>query len=238
MSVITQIHQEIPKHNVYELGIETTKLLSDRQDELSMIRWTNSESNLDSEYSKLACDCCITAWDTMKQKYPNYNKIDISCIIPDINITFRYPSGRESNHKIELKSSKKTKMLGSTIIKLDINQPLIYCLRPKGLEPYILRCSQYYNAMEKSDVALFQERSPRPPINFNKMYDNQHFEKKEKKYWDIEHYATCALNRIDESISCKHSWQDDMVEQIKKKAIEEFIRKTSVEQFDKTKNIL
>ena len=44
-------------------------------------------------------------------------------------------------------------MPGSTIKKLDINQALIYCLRPSPpSEEYIVRCSQYHNAMGESDT--------------------------------------------------------------------------------------
>tara|TARA_B000000475_G_C15835544_1_gene381684 strand:+ start:313 stop:459 length:147 start_codon:yes stop_codon:yes gene_type:complete len=43
----------------------------------------------------------------MKIKYPEYSEIEIICKIPDINITFIYPNGKETKHKIELKSSKK-----------------------------------------------------------------------------------------------------------------------------------
>ena len=43
-------------------------------------------------------------------------------------------------------------MTGSTIRGLNINQTLIYCLRPsKASEEYIVRCSQYHNAMGESD---------------------------------------------------------------------------------------
>ena len=63
----------------------------------------------------------------MKIKYPEYSEIEIICKIPDINITFIYPNGKETKHKIELKSSKKIHC--STIKNLDINQMLIYCFK-------------------------------------------------------------------------------------------------------------
>ena len=57
-----------------------------------------------------------------------------------------------------------------TIKKLDINQPLIYCLRPTNeTDSYKIKCSQYYSAMGDSDTALFQDRTPRPFISFDKM---------------------------------------------------------------------
>jgi hypothetical protein len=228
------MYPQITKSIIYKLGIETAKKLNDRQDKLKNITWNNGEANLDIEYSKLACNCCIMAWDTMKIKYPEYGKIEITCIIPDINITFRYPNGITSKDKIELKSSKSKRMPGSTIKKLDINQTLIYCLRPSiASEPYKLRCSQYYSAMGESDIDLFQDRTPRPFINFEKMNEVDNivpFVIKDKYVW-IEHYAKCALKRIDETTICQTSWQDDMIKIMKKKIIDDYVRNTSEQQF-------
>ena len=233
------IYPLITQTIVYELGIETTKILNERQDKLKSIKWTNGEANLDTEYSKLACDCCIMAWDTtMKIKYTEYSEIDIICIIPDINITFTYSDGRKTKYKIELKSSKSKKMPASTIKKLDINQTLIYCLRPStNSESYKLKCSQYHSAMGDSDIDLFQDRTPRPFINFEKMNEMNNtlpFESIGNDCW-INHYAKCALNRINESISCQKSWQDDMIKIIKKQIIEDYVRNTLEEQFQKDK---
>jgi hypothetical protein len=226
--------KQITESIVYKLGIETTKKINERQDKLKSITWNDGESNLDTEYSKLTCECCILAWDEMKIKYPEYNEIKITCKIPDINITFIYPSGIETTHKIELKSSKDKKMPGSTIGKLDINQTLIYCLRPSIVsDPYIVRCSQYYNAMGESDTDLFQDRTPRPVINFEKMSDVNNivpFTVKDKDSW-IEHYVKCALKRIEETTMCKKSWQDDMIKLLKKEIINDYVRNTSEQQF-------
>lgn len=231
MEDLIPIQPEITSSNVYELSIETAKLLKDSQDKLGNIEWTNGEANIDTRYSELACECCIMAWDIMKLKYPEYSKIGITCRIPDINILFTYPDERKIKHKIELKSSKSKKMPGSTIKNLDINQPLIYCLRPIcNSEPYIVKCSQYHSAMGESNIDLFQDRTPRPVINFEKMIDALPFESKDKDCW-IEHYAKCGLNRIDKTIRCQKSWQDDMIKIMKKKIIEEYIRNTSEEQF-------
>lgn len=169
MSVLKTIYPQITKTIIYELGIETTKKLNNRQDKLKSIIWNNCEANLDTEYYELACECCIISWKTIITKYPEYSKIWITCIKPDINITFTYSDGIKVKDKIELKSSKSKKMLGSTIKKLDINQTLIYCLRPSNVsDPYKLRCSQYYSAMGESDIDLFQDRTPRHFINFDK----------------------------------------------------------------------
>ena len=206
--------------------------------ELKNINWTDGESNLDTEYSKLACICCTQAWNNLKKKYLEYSDINIRCEIPDINITFIYPKGNTSNDKIELKSSKHKKMPGSTIKKLDINQTLIYCLRPsKESEPYQLRCSQYHSAMGKTNIDLFQDRTPRPFINFNKMnkvFHDNHYLIKDKDCW-IEHYANCAIKRIEKTTKCQKSWQDDMIKIIKNQIIKDYIKNTSLTKFKKDK---
>ena len=224
MSGTKPTYPQITKSIVYKLGIETTKKINERQDKLKSITWNDGESNLDTEYSKLSCECCILAWGEMKMKYSEYSEIEITCEIPDINITFTYPSGIKTKQKIELKSSKSKKMPGSTIKKLDINQTLIYCLRPSIVQDqYIVRCSQYHNAMGESDTDLFKDRTPRPFINFEKMSDVDNivpFTAKDKDDW-IEHYAKCALKRIEETSMCQKSWQDDMIKILKKEIINE-----------------
>lgn len=235
------IEPKITEQLVYTLCVYTTRVLKEQQNKLQKIKWTDGESNLDTEYSILACDCCSNAWNIIKQQYPEYSKINIVCNIPDINITFIYPNDTHVNKKIELKSSKNLKMPGSTIKKLDINQPLIYCLKPQNItDEYKIRCSQYHNAMGESNIDLFQDRTPRPCINFEKMKDINDvlpFENKEKKSW-IEHYAKSALNRIDESAQCQHSWQDDMVKIMKKTFIDDYLKNTSIEQIEVDKMTL
>tara|TARA_B110000259_G_scaffold47734_1_gene55646 strand:- start:1845 stop:2591 length:747 start_codon:yes stop_codon:yes gene_type:complete len=234
MSGTKPTYPQITKYIVHELGFETINKINERQDELKSITWNDGESNLDTEYSKLSCECCILAWDEMKIKYPEYSEIEITCEIPDINITFTYPSGIKTKQKIELKSSKSKKMPGSTIKKLDINQTLIYCLRPSIVShPYIVRCSQYHDTMGESDTDLFQDRTPRPVINFEKMSDVGNivpFRAKDKDEW-IEHYAKCALKRIEETTMCQKSWQDDMIKILKKDIINDYVRNTSEQQF-------
>ncbi len=238
MSETKPNYPQITDYTVYKLCIKTTKKINKRQDKLKSIKWKNGESNLDTEYSKLACECCELAWDEMKIKYPKYSEIEIICKIPDINITFIYPNGKETKHKIELKSSKRKKIHGSTIKDLDINQMLIYCLRPSiASDPYIVRCSQYHNAMSKSDIDLFQDRTPRPLINFEKMNDVDNIVPlitKDKYNWK-EHYAKCSLKRIEEHTMCQKSWQDDMIKIVKQESIkaffDDYLRNTSEEQF-------
>jgi hypothetical protein len=228
---------QIENSIVYELGIETTKILNDKQEELHNINWSNGEANIDIEYSKIACDCCVIVWNKMKIKYPEFKEIDIKCYTPDINIIFIDSNNKNLKYKIELKSSKSKIMPGSTIKNLDINQTLIYCLRPSNKknksQKFKLKCSQYYYAMGHSDTELFQDRTPRPFINFDKMNDIDNilpFRNKEKDSW-IEHYAKCGLKRIDNSTSCKKSWQDDMIIIMKKLIIKDYISKTTIKQF-------
>ena len=236
MSVSSLINQEI----IYELAIETTKIMLAKQNELQNISWTEGEANLDTEYSKLACCSCVVAWNKLKIKNPHFKEIQIECCEPDINITFTYPDKKTTPHKIELKSSKSNKMPGSTIKKLDINQPLIYCLRPTNItDPYQIKCSQYHYAMGESDTDLFQDRTPRPILNFKKMADLDNtlpFMIKDKDAW-IEHYANCGVTRIKDTTDCQKSWQDDMIKIMQKKFIEEYIRNTSVEEFTRNKEV-
>jgi hypothetical protein len=219
---------------IYELGIETTKIIINKQQQLQNITWTDGESNLDTEYSNLACISCEEAWNKIKINYLDFAEIDIKCITSDINITFTYPDKKTTKHKIELKSSKSKKMLGSTIKKLDINQTLIYCLRPSyKSKTYKLQCSQYHYAMYESDIDLFQDRTPRPLINFEKMNEIDNtlpFTIIDRDSW-IDHYAKCGLNRIKENTICQKSWQDDMIKIMKKNIIKEYIMNTLEEQF-------
>jgi len=127
-------------------------------------------------------------------------------------------------------------MLGSSILKLDVNQTLIFCLRPSkvsGRYRYIIRCSQYHIAMGKTDTDVFQVNSPRPYIHFEKMSDVGNivpFITKDKDGW-IKHFAKSALNRVEETTMCKHSWQDDLVKHIKKRILADYVRNTTEEQF-------
>ena len=213
----------------YDLAIETTKLLNQKQNELSNIIWSEGEANIDIGFSKLACKTCLEAWNKNKKKYKVYDEVRLECDIPDINLVFYDKYDRKLKSKIELKSSKdKNKRIpGSTIGKLDINQPLIYCLRGKN-KKYEIRCSQYHNAMGKNDLELFQDRTPRPYINFNKMKYPNEYKNVQKNDW-IKHYSKCALNRLDNNKNS--SWQDYLVKDI----ISEFIKKTTIKEFIKIK---
>jgi len=218
-------NRPITGYIVYELGIETAKLLRTKQDELSRLKWQDGEANTDTEYSKLACQCCQYAWEhVLKGKYPEYKDIDITCIIPDINITFVYPDGSELCFKIELKSTKSDTLPGGTILNLDVNQTLILVKRPsKNSDIYQIKCGQYHTAIKQTDYDTFQDRSPRPKVTFSQMSELDDFDSYEVKdnmntdTWS-EHYAKCAINRVT---SNKKSWQEDMVKKIMDKAVAE-----------------
>lgn len=194
------------------LAAFTTDELNRNQDGLQQCKWTDGESNPDTGFSELACSCAHTVWSLVQQKYPLLETIDMRASIPDINLEFSEQGVQVSKSKIELKSSKSHVMPGSTIGKLDINQPLIYCHRPKQGEVYECRYGQYHTAMGESDVELFQDRTPRPQINFTKLSTQpvQYTEKK-KEDW-IPHYGKCAVNRLRQPVS--HSWQDTLTRSI------------------------
>jgi hypothetical protein len=87
--------------------------------------------------------------------------------------------------------------------------------------------------MGESNLDLFQDRTPRPFINFenmNEAYNIVPFITKGKNNW-VEHYAKCAIKRIEKPTMCQQSWQDDMVEIMKKLIIDDYVRNTSEQQF-------
>ena len=233
-------------HNVlFRLANFTTTSLRTKQANLQTIHWRDGESNLDTGFSELACQCCIEAWKDMQQQVPEYQEVELKAEPPDINLTFNFPEGKTETHHIELKSSKDTVIPGSTIGKLDINQPLIFCLRPKtGSEEYQFRAGPYYLAMGETEYDKFQDRTPRPPINFNKMpefldlsEEAFHYPNRFKKEW-ISRYARCAMNRVSDSPKCKPSWQDDLIREIQKRTLEEFIDSTTELEFNQMKQKL
>jgi hypothetical protein len=213
------------------LAQETAQILNNSQPLLAQAKWSDGESNTDTDFSTLACNSCIQAWNHMQTQNNELQHIQIQCNIPDINIAFSHTHQKETQKaKIELKSSKNKTMPGSTIQKLDINMPLIYCLRLPN-QMFQVRCTQYYHAIGEHMYDLFQDRTPRPAINFDKMGDNSStiYAEKEKSAW-IHHYATCALNRIQPSYQGKPSWQDDMVKDLRTIIIQDFLRNTTMEK--------
>ena len=214
-----------------EVAALTTALLNEKQELLRQCKWSDGESNTDTDFSELACRCVEQVWLQIKQKYPQLGAIAVSAAAPDINCTFS-KNGKNikiPKTKIELKSSKGNTMPGSTIGKLDINQPLIYCRRPKNVdtdEPY------------ESDVDLFQDRTPRPPINFTKLSSSSSlnsevvYSEKKKDDW-VSHYGKCAINRLSQPSSA--SWQDALTKIILFEAVKDI---NSFEEFVKFRESL
>ena len=206
-----------------EIAAETTGKLSEKQDQLQKCKWTDGESNTDTDFSKLACKCAEEAWISIKLNY-QLNMITMTASIPDINCVFSKNGKiiKVLKNKIELKSSKSNVMPGSTIGKLDINQPLIYCYRPKNADtPYEIRYGQYHTAMGESDIDLFQDRTPRPQLNFTKLFPSSQidviYSNKKKDAW-ISHYGKCAVNRLNRNVS--YSWQDTLTKSILYEALQ------------------
>jgi len=228
----------------------TAKKLLTKQKELEKIKWTDSEANIDSEFSKLACECCSEAYVEIKKKYIEFTDINIQVKIPDINIIFLKDENIITKGKIELKSGKGKGIIpGSTIGTLDINEPVIFCLRNEKKKTFDIRYDQYHNCIGESKIDMFQDRTPRPKVNFQKMKkidEDCNYIQKKKNDW-INHYAECAIHRINNNLEKSNnnnnleksnkSWQDDLVEEIKIMCIKKFIKETSVEEFIKLKNL-
>ena len=224
----------ISNHVLLELAYQTAQMLNARQADLHAVQWNNGESNTDMEFSMLACAACTEAWELMQQDHAALRRIVLRTRAPDIQCTFHTQPPLVK--KIELKSSKNATMPGSTIRKLDINQPLIYCLRPKPPHTqFRFRCCQYHTAMGEGSHDLFQDRTPRPCVSFHHMPDRPApYVEKDKHDW-ITYYAQCALRRIQ--TACSYSWQDDLVRKIQSWSIQHFIRNTSLAEFSHIKGL-
>jgi hypothetical protein len=192
---------------------------------------------MDTGFSRLAGACCLEAWDHIHEDYPEYKDLTLSTKGPDIHASFLKDSTVVVTGKIELKSGKNVLIPGSTIGNLDINEPVIFCLRNEA-EPltFQVRYSQYYNCIGESNTDMFQDRTPRPHVNFQKMLDVDtmaDYIHKDKADW-VDHYAKCAVLRTKAKKPYR-SWQDYLTEKIMKRALEEFIKGTTVEEFAKRK---
>lgn len=215
----------------------TAQILENEQNKLREIKWTNGESNLDTEYSLLASDCCKKAFIKLKKNNKNLKRIKLDVNIPDLICVFSNNKNEQIIKKIELKSSKTKIMLGSTIGKLNINQPFIFCLRPRNnTNKYKIRYSQYGLAMGESNIDRFQDRTPRPIINFDKMIQTNetlNYIHIDQKDW-VNHYAECAVLRT-KNRRCKTSWQDDLVNKIIEITKNDFIKNTTIDEFRELK---
>jgi len=215
----------------------TVQILESKTDELQNIRWSIGEANTDVDYSNLACRCAEEAWERVKAKFPDYSTTLLKASSPDIHLNFINNGTTVLEGKIELKSRTTSIVLGSTIKGLDINQPVIYCMRNVKKGTFEFRYAQYFMCMGKTSTDLFQDRTPRPDVNFTKMYTSAQdveCEEKEKENW-IQYYVDCALYRIN-TPNTPVSWQDDLTRGIQKRSIEEFVRNTSIEEFTQLKS--
>jgi len=210
----------------------TAQRLSTLQEDLRVIAWANGEANLDSELSHLACKVCVEAWDDIKAEFPEYQDLSLKATDPDITLEFSRGLVSVFKAKIELKSGKGISIPGSTIGKLDINIPVI-CVRRDAGGSFLVGYQQYHALIGETDHDLFQDRTPRPHINFTKMADpsvSLPYVEKEKGIW-VNHFAECAMNRINSPVYRDQSWQDDLT----RKIVEEFIMRTSVDDFARRK---
>ena len=192
----------------------------DYQARLDQCTWTSGESNLESDFARLAGECCQISWEEMK-KNKELQNIVVKANLPDISLVFT--KGKEKiERKIELKSSQTDTVNGSTSGDLDVNQPLIMCRRPKnkylgqGL-PYIIRYGQYKLAMKATDFSLIVDRTPRITLNINGLYNeidiglDENFSCETYDFNWIKLFVQSTQNRIDElsnPINKLSSWQD------------------------------
>ena len=230
---MTTLYNTLQRDVLMRLTQKTVQILSTKSELIKAIKWTDGESNTDTGFSQLACASCQEAWLDLKESYPKYADLALTCRIPDINLTFSKDSVTVGTAKIELKSSKGLSLPGSTIGKLDINEPVIYCHRKELDGTFEFRYHQYHSCIGETKHDLFQDRTPRPAVNFQKMAEagtEITYVEKEKGQW-VQHYAECALARLQSN--CK-SWQDGLVKAI----LDSFIRNTSVEAFAEMKATL
>ena len=101
------------------------------------------------------------------------------------------------------------------IKSLDPNIWTIMCCRADLRDKIEVRYGRYFIGMEISVYEKFQDRSPRPSLNFNKF---QKYNEKpkialttmSKSFW--KDYAKSAIKRVLEPQ--QYSWQDDLVKEI------------------------
>lgn len=200
------------------------QMLKNNQEELSKIKWTDSEANTDKGFSELACVFCVRSWDSIKNNYPECSDLTIRCKPSDIKISFLKGPKEVAKGKIELKSGKTPDIPGSAILSLDVNQPVIYCLRNESGKDFDIRYGQYHQFIQITDTATFQDRSPRPQVHFNMLTNTNsllEYSNQPKIDW-IPHYAKAAIKRTESSKY--NSWQDELTSRI----IKEFVKNTPI----------
>jgi len=210
------------KEEINLLMPQITKLtafkLSKSQNELNNISWHKGESNTDLEFSELAKKKCVESFDEI-----NTNKnLFLNVEIPDLLLTFK-KGDHKQRFKIELKSTKSAdrSVPGSMIMSLDPNMWTIFCLRKEsGFE---VRYGRYHLGMSRSTHDLFQDRSPRPRLqfdNFQNVNEEPNLEETNIDKSFFKHYARSAVNRVLDPKG-RGSWQDDLVKEIIRIAIKD-----------------
>ena len=194
------------------------------QNALKDIRWQLSEANTDIGFSTLTAGYCEEEWVALQRTNPALREITLRAFPPDVNCEFYNRGVLVEKKKIELKSSLSTVMPGSTTGDLDINQPMIYCWRPRDpTQPFEIRCGQYFYAMKIDDPFLpFQDRTPRIALDFKKLPaylltpsvpDELPYRPLDSSNWDWKQYfADCAINRIENPVF--RSWQEELTRDI------------------------
>jgi hypothetical protein len=212
---MTNLDQVIENNILPKLTKETCVILNNNQYSLKKLSWSEGENNKDMPFSNLAKKCCLEAFN----KINDIDDLTLEISIPDLKLKFQQKKIKIEK-KIELKSTIKTIIPGSARSKFDPNIWTIFCQR--GKEKFKLRYGRYFLGMKISDHETFQDRSPRPKLNFEYFQEHTEDPKVEKinedmnlKFW--QQYAKTAINRV---INPKnHSWQDDLVKEIIKEVL-------------------
>jgi hypothetical protein len=220
--------EEITDEFVHILALQTAVMLSEPKalPLLKQISWQDSESNTDREFSYIASILCMMSFYVLRRSMRILENINLITKGPDINLIF-YKRIDETmfmvSKKIELKSAKGNRCNGSTTGKLDVNQPLLFCKRPSDTEDpnaYEIRYGQYYEAMYVSPSELFQDRTPRTPLLFERLKPLAQtiaqpitLEHKQNDEW-IDRFSIAAVYRIAHKDLHLISWQDDLTRDI------------------------
>lgn len=213
-----------------KLARKTASKLANSQHELQLCKWTDGESNTDTDFSILAGEKTSESFIEIIRNNDNFNdKINIDIQSPDVNICFNLSEYKSPiKRKIELKSAyceigNDAIIPGSTIGKLDINTWLIFVLR-KNNQEFDVRYGRYYKGIKVTKNELFQDRTPRPKLlfsNYQKVEETPDTQIVEKDEAWINKYAESAINRIINQSPFKNSsWQDDLVIEILRMVLE------------------
>jgi len=215
-------------HLIAQLVQATAQLLARAQKKLRQIQWQDGEANTDSGYSQLARTKFRQAFKKLRNQHPEIQLVE--CKNPDISFTIRSNSETRTS-KVELKSCKANPddpavILGSTIGKLDFNMWVIFCRRSLDNQTFEFRYGRYFRGIFDSPTKLFQDRTPRPRMSwdgYQRVNEPPNLEKLDEASGWIKKYAEAAINRISGKYPVKYSWQDDLVKEIIKIAIEKGI---------------